>query len=78
MNLPDMTEKVKVKVETFHRVGRGYGCRICFMYADRGPEIFEKDGLPTELVALQWGKDMVKATVESIPGATAREEPCRV
>ena len=72
-----MAAKIKVKLETFQREGKGWGTRICFLYPDRGPDIFEKDGLPTEQVAMQWGRDMVLDTVKSIPGATAQEDPCQ-
>lgn len=74
----DMT-KLEVKVETFTRLinGMPYGVRICFLYQDRGPEIFEKEGFPTEPMALQWGKGMVAEFAKSFPGAEIMEEPCR-
>lgn len=72
-----MIEKIKVKVETFERAGRGWGARICFLYEDRGPEIFEKDGFPADAVAFAWAKQLVQDTAKSIPQATLKEDaPC--
>ena len=65
-----MTESFQVKIETFQRLERGWGVRICFLYEDRAPEIFEKDSFPTELVAHTWGNDMVMDAIKSLPEGT--------
>lgn len=73
---------MQVKLETFLREApielgvETHGVRICFLYSDRGPDIFEKDGFANDAIALQWGKNMVADFVKSCPGATAQEEPC--
>ena len=76
MSAPNMTS-VNVKVETYQTDGKGHGVRICFLYTDRSPEIFQKDGFPSEGAAHQWGKNLVHTAVQEIPGATAQEAPCQ-
>ena len=65
-----MSESFEVKVETFQRLHKGWGVRICFLYQDRAPDIFEKDSFPTELVAHTWGNSMVLDAIKSLPAGT--------
>ncbi len=66
-------KKVQVKLETFQSPGRGFGVRVCFLYDDAGPEIFQKDQFFREQFAMAWGKQLVQNFVKQLPGSTIEE-----
>lgn len=62
----------QAKVETYQK-GDKWGYRVCFLYDDRAPEVFEKDGFESEDQAFDFGNFLVKETIASIPGGVILE-----